>query len=256
MQTAKSKSLVSPAQTISIGAYRLSYRVVYSKRKTVQLVLKSADYLEIKAPFNVDAGVLAQMVAKRQNWLLKHIAELEKHPYAAKPCFADGSTHFLLGKPYTLQLKEASAKRFSCFQNRFLVSAPADRLNAAEELLYKFYTKEAKLYFNQKLNELWPVFCAKLNALYPNEKWPGRPIPKLTVRRMKSRFGSMSALNKMTLNTELIRTAPRYIEYVMWHELCHLKHMDHSPNYYALLVQFAPQWRTLKHELQRLLPLH
>lgn len=253
---ANRKSLVQPAQQIlDLGPCQLRCQVVYAKRKTVQLVLKSADLLVIKAPHNLEAGLLDQLIAKRRKWLLKHVADLKAHPYAEKPRFENGSTHFLLGQPHILQLQTATCKRFTRTPNRFLVSIPANAPNAAEELLYKFYAKEAKTFFNARLSTLWPLFCTELNGLYPAENWPVHPSPVITVRRMKSRFGSMSVQNKMSLNTELIRVAPRYIDYVMLHELCHLKHMDHSKAYYALLARFLPNWRALKHDLQRLLPL-
>lgn len=252
----RSQNLIQPAyDTIDLDEYRLQCQVVYSRRKTIQLVLKSADFLVIKAPLNIEPGVLAQLVTKRRKWLLKHIASLKACPYAEKPRFEDGSTHFFLGRPYSLCLQIASAKRFSRSQDRFMLSVPANNTAVAEELLYKFYASEAKQYFNQRLDDLWPAFRDRLAVIDPAGNWRTRPRPTLTVRRMKSRFGSMTANNKMTLNTELIRVAPRYIDYVILHELCHLKHMNHSKAYYALLETILPPWHTLKQELLRLLPL-
>ena len=253
----KSQNLQQPNfPTLELDGHRLQYQVLYSRRKTIQLVLKTADFLVIKAPLNIEPGILVQLVSKRRKWLIKHIESLKVHPYAETPRFEDGSIHFFLGRPYLLNIQTASAKRFSRSHDRFLVSAPADKPHAAEELLYKFYTGEAKIFFNQRLDALWPEFCRCLSAIDPAGNWFERRQPNLTVRRMKSRFGSMTAQNKMTLNTELIRAPARHIDYVILHELCHLKHMNHSKDYYALLARVLPQWAALKHELLRLLPLH
>lgn len=253
----KSQNLLQPVYPIlELDGYRLQYQVVYSKRKTIQLVLKTADFMVIKAPLNIEPGVLVRLVSKRRKWLIKHIESLKEHPYAETPRFEDGSTHFFLGHPYLLCLQTASAKRFSRSHDRFLVSVPPDKPHAAEELLYKFYTGEAKTFFNQRLNELWPEFCEHLSDIDPSVKWHEHPRPTLVVRRMKSRFGSMTVQNKMTLNTELIRVSPGHIDYVIWHELCHLKYMNHSKEYYALLELVLPEWYELKRELLRMLPLH
>lgn len=242
-------------KVLDLGECRLNCQIVYAKRKTVQLVLKSADLLVVKAPHNLKDQLLDELVAKRRKWLLKHIADLTARPYAIKPCFENGSTHFFLGEPHVLQLQITSAKRISRGQGRFLISAPLNDPNTVEELLYKFYANEAKVFFNGRLNELWPMFCAKLNLNCPNEKWPARPKPVISARRMKSRFGSMNAQNRMSLNIELMRVAPYFTDYVILHELCHLKHMNHGKAYYALLEQFLPNWRALKHDLARKLPL-
>lgn len=249
-------NLIQPArQSIDLGERRIDCEIVFSKRKTVQLVLKSANLLIIKAPLNCDMGFLTQLVAKRHKWLLKHTAELAERPYAAKPRFEDGSTHFFMGQPYALSLQTASKSKFTRTPDRFLISVPNGDPKTAEKLLYKFYAKEAQSFFNQRLNALWPLFCVKLAELYPKDNWLKRPCPFIVVRRMKSRFGSMTVQNKMTLNTELIRTLPQYTDYVILHELCHLKHMHHGKAYYALLAQICPQWHKLKQELLRLLPL-
>lgn len=249
-------NLIKPAHNIiDLDGHPLRCEIKLSRRKTVQLVLKSSDLLEIKAPLNTDVGTIAQIVLKRRNWLVKHIENLIANPYAEKPRFEDGSTHTFLGRPYTLSLKTAPVKRFSCIGNRFLVSAPNADAKIAEELLYKFYAKEAKSHFNNRLGELWPNFSQILARLYPADNQPAQPKPTLKIRRMKSRFGSMTARGVMTLNTELVRVAPRYIDYVIYHELCHLKYMNHSQTYYNLLQQFEPQWRVLKRELGRLLSL-
>lgn len=253
----KSQNLLQPAYPIlELESHRLQYQVLYSQRKTVQLTLKAADFLVIKAPHNIETGTLVQLVSKQRKWLVKHIENLREHPYAETPRFEDGSTHFFLGCPYRLCLQTGSVKRFSRSHDRFLVSVPANNPHTAEELLYKFYTSEAKNFFNQRLNTLWPEFRHCLAATDPSGNWYQHQRPNLTIRRMKSRFGSMTAQNKMTLNTELIRVSVRYIDYVILHELCHLKYMNHSQNYYALLKQVAPQWPELKQELLRLLPLH
>lgn len=253
----KSKNLLPLAAPIlEIDGHRLQYQVQYSKRKTIQMILKTTDLLIIKAPYNIEAAILMQMVGKRHKWLCKHIASLKAHPYAETPRFEDGCTHFFLGRPHRLSLQTASTKRFSYTPGRMLVSVPPAEPQAAEELLYKFYTSEAKLFFKQRLDALWPEFLRVLTALEPLDNWPQHPCPTLTVRRMKSRFGSMTAHGKMTLNTELIRVPVDHIDYVIVHELCHLKHMHHGKDYYVLLEQLSPQWLELKRELLRLLPLH
>lgn len=249
-----SKNLIhSQPQIMELESHKLRYEVVFSKRKTIQLVLKAADPLVIKAPIGVELSVLVQLVVKHRKWLLKHMERLAANPYAERPCFENGAIHYFLGQPYTLSLQFGAGKRFNRTSDRFLITVPTPAL--AETLLYRFYTAEAKSYFPQRLTVLWKQFVITADRLYPAENWPGHPFPSLSIRRMKSRFGSMTTQNRLTLNSELIRVNPCYIDYVILHELCHLKYMDHSKNFYALLETQCPDWRILKQQLFRLLSL-
>lgn len=67
---------------------------------------------------------------------------------------------------------------------------------------------------------------------------------------MQSRWGSLSPAGTMTLNANLIRAPRACIEYVVAHELCHLKHRDHDAGFYRLLGRVMPDWETRKVRLE------
>jgi hypothetical protein len=72
----------------------------------------------------------------------------------------------------------------------------------------------------------------------------------LVIRSMKRRWGSCSNRGKITLSTELIRLADIYTEYVIIHELCHLKQHNHGPKYYELLSELFPEWKRVRKEMR------
>jgi hypothetical protein len=67
---------------------------------------------------------------------------------------------------------------------------------------------------------------------------------------MKKRWGSLSHNGLLTLNTDLIRAPKACIDYVITHELCHLKHHNHGPNFYRLLEKMMPDWERRKTQLE------
>ena len=67
---------------------------------------------------------------------------------------------------------------------------------------------------------------------------------------MKTRWGSLSKRETLTLNIDLIRAPKECIEYVIIHELCHLKFHDHSTEFYHLLEKIMPNWKNFKHKLE------
>jgi predicted metal-dependent hydrolase len=73
----------------------------------------------------------------------------------------------------------------------------------------------------------------------------------LVIRTMKRRWGSCSTRGKITLSTELIKLPDLYIEYVIVHELCHLRHHNHGAGYYKLLSELFPEWRFVRKELRK-----
>ena len=68
---------------------------------------------------------------------------------------------------------------------------------------------------------------------------------------MSKRWGSCTPKGKIILNPELIKTPKKCIEYVIIHELCHLKHANHGSSFYKLQSVFMPDWENWKEKLER-----
>jgi hypothetical protein len=77
------------------------------------------------------------------------------------------------------------------------------------------------------------------------------PYPKITVRRMASSWGSCSKNGLISLNIKLVQVPIEYIDYVIIHELCHLKEHNHGTNFNNLLSRILPNWKEYKERLDR-----
>jgi len=100
----------------------------------------------------------------------------------------------------------------------------------------------AKRVLRERLEACWPVFAR-----------PGDEKPELRVRAMRSRWGSVTAAGRVTLNAHLLRTSPECIDYVVFHELCHLRVRGHGPAFYAELSRYVPEWKRLRREMRHAL---
>jgi hypothetical protein len=80
--------------------------------------------------------------------------------------------------------------------------------------------------------------------------WVNGAKPPIRLRKMKRTWGSCSAQGNITLNTRLMKVPPRCIDYVIAHELCHLREMNHGKAFYALQDQLYPNWRVARSHLR------
>jgi predicted metal-dependent hydrolase len=88
------------------------------------------------------------------------------------------------------------------------------------------------------------IFNRRLSALV--ERFDLPMAANLKIRKMKAKWGSCSQSGVITLNLWLITQDIKAIDYVILHELCHLKHFDHTPAFYGYLAGFMPDWRAHK----------
>ncbi len=79
----------------------------------------------------------------------------------------------------------------------------------------------------------------------------GYTRPVLRVKKMRTRWGSLSAKGYINLNMALLHYPPAALDYVVMHELCHLQHMDHGPGFHALMDARMPDWRQRKTLLEQ-----
>jgi len=102
---------------------------------------------------------------------------------------------------------------------------------------YALYRKQAERVITRKVHEF--------NKLY-NFKFT-----KVVIRHQKTRWGSCSARGILNFNYKLIFLPPRFIDYVVVHELCHLKEMNHSSKFWNLVAKKFPNYKTIRHDLHQ-----
>lgn len=97
----------------------------------------------------------------------------------------------------------------------------------------------ARALFTERLAVCWRVFAR-----------PGEHVPELRVRVMRSRWGSLTAAGRITLNAALVRATLEQLDYVIFHELCHLRVRGHGRDFYAELERYVPEWQRVRRALR------
>ena len=221
----------------------IPFRVVYSKRRTIEIAVHPDLSVVVKAPKRLSLNEIHTFVLKKAGWVKKKIAHFQKGgPRPLPRTYVNGEMHLYLGCEYRLDIVAGEKDRVEflheCLQVVCRGEATSERV---QHLLEQWYREKAREQFAERLSCCLPAFPQLVG------------IPKLAIRKMKTRWGSLSPNGTVNLNLDLIRASPQCIDYVITHELCHIQHRNHGAGFYRLLESVMPDWKSRKQELERML---
>lgn len=225
---------------LAYGPERIRYQVQWvPTRRTLGIEVHPDQRVIVRAPVDCPEDVVSARVRKRAAWISRQIAEFQRYsPRTPERQYVSGETHLYLGRQYRLKVAtdELGSVRMNRGQLVVTLSGTADP-DRVRAMLHRWYLDRAKLVFGEVLNRCMARFKGHLR-------------PRLIVRTMQSRWGSLSQAGSMTLNANLVRAPRACIEYVVTHELCHLQHRDHDANFFRLLGRVMPDWQERKQRLE------
>ncbi|NNE33238.1 MAG: M48 family metallopeptidase [Winogradskyella sp.] len=229
---------------VTYGTTVIEYDLEYKSRKTLGIKVHPDKTVKVFAPEETSIEKVREKVHKKSSWILKQQDFfLSFHPITPPRKFVSGETHLYLGKQYRLKLHESSRQMVKLSGGRIHVYIKnKEDKKAIERLLKGWYKQKAEKHFKDLFNELKSLS----KSFYEG-------VPQLTYRWMKKRWGSCDKNGKVHLNLELIKAPKKCIEYVIVHELCHLKYLNHSTAFFELLQKVYPDWRATKDRLERLM---
>ncbi|MCY6485026.1 SprT family zinc-dependent metalloprotease [Clostridium aestuarii] len=227
---------------VNYGEKEIEFQVKYKKRKTLKISIKPNLAVEVSAPLRTKDEVIKEIILKRATWILKQKEHFEKIlPGFTPRYYESGESHMYLGRQYMLKVI-AAKKNHVELKERYIYIYTIHKHNREynEKLLYKWYRNQAE----KKFGELFEECFEKLRKY-------GIKKPTWSIRKMKARWGSYHPKkNHVLLNLELIRASSYCIEHVIVHELCHVKHPNHSKQFYGLMDLVMPDWQGRKEKLE------
>lgn len=227
---------------INYGEKEIEFQVKYKERKSIRVSVKPDLEVEILAPLGTKDEKIKEIVLKRASWILKEQEYFKKFlPRLTPRYYVSGETHRYLGRQYRLKVIAADKNNVK-LKGKFIYINTINKLNREynKELLYEWYKEHAI----KKFNELFETCYEKVRK-YDIEK------PTWSIRKMKLRWGSYDPKkNNINLNIELIKASIYGIEYVIMHELCHIKHLNHNKEFYKFLSLVMPEWKDRKEKLE------
>jgi predicted metal-dependent hydrolase len=235
---------------MSEGSFQLSYgdgfiefELERRDRKTLAISVTPELNVEVVAPREAPLERIFEKVRNRAPWIRKQLRFFaEFHPRTPVRRFIGGETHLYLGRQYKLKVVPHIQEQVKLHRGLIVIqSLRPKRSDVTEELLRAWYREKAHLKFRERLEVCRERFPA-----------PERHEPKgLVIRQLQQRWGSMTPGGKLILNRALIQASVDAIDYVITHELCHMRYRHHGPEFFGLLNRVMPDWEKRKAKLER-----
>lgn len=222
------------------GSTTIAFQVVFAKRRTLEISVLPTGEVEVTAPIGTVMERIEDKVKLRARWILRQKNYFGQfNPRTAPRQYLSGETHLYLGRRYRLKVEKADEAGVRLSRGILTVrDSIIPSRERVEELVGQWYREKALDLFRNLFEEQLTLGGQETSK------------PRLQVKAMRTRWGSLSKGGILTLNPDLIRAPKECIEYVVCHELCHLRHHDHGRGFYKLLAKRMPDWARRKDRLE------
>jgi predicted metal-dependent hydrolase len=212
-------------------ATEISYRYYCSRRRRTLGISVYPDLsILVRAPFGTSQDVIRRFVLDRLRWIITVRRRFEQRIPPEPLRYRTGEIHHYAGKEHRLEVSRGQRDCVTCLTGRLLVTTRREPTEErTKKLLEAWYLARANILFDDRL-----VACHERAA------HEGIPLPALRIRKMRTRWGTFSSKGVVTLNLLLVMMPIEYLDYVIFHELCHYKVRCHGPRFWNLLRRLLP----------------
>ncbi len=237
--------IISPKRRVQLENHSLDYALRRSKRRSIGFMIDD-EGLRVTAPKWSTIHQIEKAIHEKQRWIFAKLHEQRERSVRRlqpKMRWEDGGTLPYLGYDITLRIRstqsagiiyeEATRELIVCLPGKAIEQQLKDRVQGWLQM-------EAKHLFGERLL----LYAKKLDVTYQS----------FSLSSASTQWGSCTADGKIRLNWRLIHFALPLIDYVIAHELSHLREMNHSPRFWATVQSIFPEFETAKKTLRSNLP--
>lgn len=237
------------AYSVAYGEERIGFALRLQPRLKghVAIHVTSDGLVMVDAPPGCALQDVKAAVRQRAAWVWHQLeAQRARQGHVPPRVYLSGETHFYLGRRHALKVAVATKQADAgtrLWRGRLEVRTVQPGIHAVRRSLETWYRERATAVFGQVLVRV----AAQMEL--------PAPLPPWRLQSMRTQWGSCSPKGALLLNPDLVKAPKACIEYVVAHELCHLKEHNHSERFYRLLGSVMPDWRRRKQELDGLAEL-
>lgn len=235
------------------GNKQFSYKVIKSKRKTIAIQIYPDGRLLVRAPVRTRKADIQAVLEKKGDWIRKHMEAVEKAgPIAVKKreSYEDGSILLFRGREYrlTVLLNREETNLYNKRKDKPVIWTEGQHLFVKMGCDAK---PDSDVIENSVLS--WYKTCAReriMDRLEFFNSFIREDYGQVRIKEVKSRWGSCSSKRNLNFNWRLIKAPDVVLDYVVLHELCHLKEMNHSRQFWNHVEEVMPKYRECRNWLK------
>ncbi len=198
------------------------------KAKYLRLQINPSTGLEVVIPRRCKSDDAEKFIYKKKDWILKHLSNV---PVREEYKFL--GSRIEVKQKFDLFLEKHKVSFRNCM---LIIESPAGSAVGVNKIYNTWLKHRARIYLAERTR----ILAEKNSFLYR----------RITIRSQKTRWGSCSTSGNISLNYRLMRYRQEIIDYVIIHELCHTKQMNHSKKFWKLVEAIVPDYKILKRELK------
>jgi predicted metal-dependent hydrolase len=211
----------------------ISYLLIRKYRRSIGLRI-TKDGLIVNAPILVSKSHVKKIIISKEKWIKSklNLIKMKIPPFTLR----NGHEFNLLGEKFTFKITEGKKKIYLQNNSCFISFDAISKEDKLKEYFIDWLKEYALDFFIKRVN-----FHSKKNNLFPN---------KVLLSNAKTKWGSCNNKKEVRLNWRLIQSSAPIIDYVICHELSHLKFMDHSQQFWSLVSEIFPGYKETQKQLK------
>ena len=234
----------APEYTLHYGEQCIAYHICYLAKPMQKIAIHVYPNaaVQVDAPTSASVKEIKHAVQKRARWIVKHVqAAKEQQRHILPRSYVSGETHFYLGRRYQLKVQQQKEESVKLIGGKIIIHTQEKTRTHTRQLLKQWYKARCH-----------DVFTRRLATLTETAPWIKNSDIHWKLLTMRKQWGSCSAKGVLSLNPHLVKAPRDCIDYVLLHELAHIKEHNHSKRFYNLLNRYMPDWEARKTKLDGL----
>lgn len=224
-----------------INKNEINYKLIKSKAyKKITISIKKTQKIVVSAPKNVSNFEIEKFVKANRIWILNNIKKMELNEKSKKHSFENYDKFKILGETFELKIEKADFTTIFLDKINKIIFIKSKNVspNNIKKIIISYYKKETKALINYIINNN-PVY----NKITLN-------VSSIKVHKANTRWGSCSSKNNLNFSYRLFMLPIDCIEYVIAHELAHIKVKNHSELFYLEVQNIFPNFKNVVNKMK------
>lgn len=217
----------------TLGDKVVSYIIRKSRKaKNVRIVVREGTGLEVVIPETYPVNNIEALLHKKAKWIQNKLKQMEENAALTKTVQDEALTVIrYLGKEYpiVLILDNSLPIRVELSEDKALLTLPRNEEDVIRRVIDAWYRWASKSFLSERTN----FWAQKMGVSYQT----------IYIRNQKTRWGSCSIKNNLSFNMRIIMAPLEVVDYIIIHELAHLKEMNHSKRFWRVVEEFCPDYK-------------